>query len=299
MSQPTVCLSFDWDGVSVWMAGGATDARSLSRGNSDRGSGFRGCSSCASGSGSPRRSSRPATRRRPSRRRQGAIAAAGHEIAAHGYVHEDFEQLSLEEARGVIRRAADAIERVVGARPRGMRFPPWAVEGEHFVMLLEEGYTYSSSVMDDVRPHWARAAGVVRHDGPNEAGPEIALVEVPDHVHHERLRVLRVQRLRTGRRCPRGCGTRATSSRSGSTSSRTTTTATRARSRCSCSIRRRSAGAGGSRCWSECSWRCWSAARGSSPRSSWPTEFRAANAAAGISSSRASGCRRVRGRARG
>ena len=32
MSQPTVCLSFDWDGVSVWMAGGATDARSLSRG---------------------------------------------------------------------------------------------------------------------------------------------------------------------------------------------------------------------------------------------------------------------------
>ena len=32
MSRPTVCLSFDWDGVSVWMAGGATDARSLSRG---------------------------------------------------------------------------------------------------------------------------------------------------------------------------------------------------------------------------------------------------------------------------
>ena len=32
MSNPTVCLSFDWDGVSVWMAGGATDARSLSRG---------------------------------------------------------------------------------------------------------------------------------------------------------------------------------------------------------------------------------------------------------------------------
>jgi peptidoglycan-N-acetylglucosamine deacetylase len=32
MTNPTVCLSFDWDGVSVWMAGGATDARSLSRG---------------------------------------------------------------------------------------------------------------------------------------------------------------------------------------------------------------------------------------------------------------------------
>ena len=46
-------------------------------------------------------------------------------------------------------------------------------------MLLDEGYTYSSSVMDDVRPHWARAAGVVRHDGPTRPGPEIPLVEVP------------------------------------------------------------------------------------------------------------------------
>lgn len=179
MSQPTVCLSFDWDGVSVWMAGGATDARSLSRGEFGPRVGVpRLLELC-------KRLAITATFFTPGHTAETfpktavQIAAAGHEIAAHGYVHEDFEKLSLDEARGVIRHSADAIERVVGARPRGMRFPPWAVEGQHFVMLLDEDYTYSSSVMDDVRPHWARGAGVVRHNGPNEAGPEIALVEVP------------------------------------------------------------------------------------------------------------------------
>lgn len=179
MTEPTVCLSFDWDGVSVWMAGGATDMRSLSRGEFGPRVGVpRLLALC-------KRLEITATFFAPGHTAETypetavQIAAAGHEIAAHGYVHEDFENLSFDEARDVIRHSAEAIERVMGARPRGMRFPPWAVEGEHFVMLLDEGYTYSSSVMDDVRSHWARGAGVVRHDRGNEAGPEIALVEVP------------------------------------------------------------------------------------------------------------------------
>jgi peptidoglycan-N-acetylglucosamine deacetylase len=179
MSQPTVCLTFDWDGVSVWMAGGATDARSLSRGEFGPRVGVPRLLELCRRLGITATFFTPGHTAETFPETAAEIAAAGHELAAHGYVHEDFEQLSLDEARGVIRKAADAIERVAGERPRGMRFPPWAVEGEHFVMLLDEGYTYSSSVMDDVRPHWGRAAGVVRHDGPNEAGPEIALVEVP------------------------------------------------------------------------------------------------------------------------
>jgi peptidoglycan-N-acetylglucosamine deacetylase len=79
----------------------------------------------------------------------------------------------------VIRKAAEAIERASGRAPRGMRFSPWAVDAQLFQILLDEGYTYSSSVMDDVRPHWAQGAGVVRFDGPNLPGPELPLVEVP------------------------------------------------------------------------------------------------------------------------
>ena len=179
MSQPTVCLSFDWDGVSVWMAGGATDARSLSRGEFGPRVGVpRLLELC---------------------KRLGIMAT----FFTPGHTAETFPQTAVRDRRGGARdrgarlRPRGLREAVArrgarrdppfggrdraggGTRPRGMRFPPWAVEGEHFVMLLDEDYTYSSSVMDDVRPHWARGAGVVRHDGPNEAGPEIALVEVP------------------------------------------------------------------------------------------------------------------------
>jgi peptidoglycan-N-acetylglucosamine deacetylase len=179
MSQPTVCLSFDWDGVSVWMAGGASDARSMSRGEFGPRVGIPRLLDLCARLGITATFFTPGHTAETYPETAVQIAAAGHEFAAHGYVHEDFEQLSSDEARQVIRGAADAIERVVGVRPLGMRFPPWAIDGEHFVMLIEEGYTYSSSLMDDVRPHWARGSGVVRRDGPNEPGPELALVEVP------------------------------------------------------------------------------------------------------------------------
>ena len=179
MSQPTVCLSFDWDGVSVWMAGGATDARSLSRGEFGPRVGIPRVLELCNRLGIKATFFTPGHTADTFPEAAAEIAAGGHELAAHGYVHEDFEPLSIEQARDVIRRAADAIERAVRQRPRGMRFPPWAVGGEHFELLLEQGYTYSSSVMDDVRPHWARGPGVVRFDGPNESGPELPLVEVP------------------------------------------------------------------------------------------------------------------------
>jgi peptidoglycan-N-acetylglucosamine deacetylase len=179
MSQPTVCLSFDWDGVSVWMAGGATDARSLSRGEFGPRVGIPRLLELCDRLGITATFFTPGHTADTFPQTAREIAARGHELAAHGYVHEDFENLPLDEARTVVRRASEAIERSVGVAPRGMRFPPWAVAGEHFVLLLEEDYTYSSSVMDDVRPHWAHGPGVVNFDGPNEPGPEIALVEVP------------------------------------------------------------------------------------------------------------------------
>ena len=153
MTAPTVCLSFDWDGVSVWMAGGATDARSMSRGEFGPRVGVPRLLELCKRLGISATFFTPGHTAETFPETAALIAAAGHEIAAHGYVHEDFEHLSLEAARGVIRRAADAIERVTGTRPRGMRFPPWAVEGEHFVMLLEEDFfrTFTKKAIVDAR----------------------------------------------------------------------------------------------------------------------------------------------------
>jgi peptidoglycan/xylan/chitin deacetylase (PgdA/CDA1 family) len=107
------------------------------------------------------------------------IVERGHEIANHGYLHEDFGPLSLDEQRAVVRKGNEALERVTGQKPRGIRVTPWAFEGDLFEILLDEGMTYSSSLMDDCRAHWARGRGVVRTDGPNEPGPELDVVEVP------------------------------------------------------------------------------------------------------------------------
>src|SRR5436190_5992509 len=179
MAQPTATLTFDWDGVSVWMAGGATDARSLSRGEFGPRVGIPRLLALCERLGIRATFFTPGHTADTWPETAREIAAAGHELAAHGYAHEDFEQLSLDEGRDVCRRAAEAIERAVGRRPRGMRFSPWAVDGRLFQVLLDEGYTYSSSVMDDVKPHWGRGAGIVRFDGANEPGEELPLVEVP------------------------------------------------------------------------------------------------------------------------
>lgn len=78
------------------------------------------------------------------------IAAAGHEIASHGYGHELVSSIGETRFRIDIRHARRILEDVAGVAVRGYRAPtfsvgpavtPWA----HRV-LAEEGYLYSSSV---------------------------------------------------------------------------------------------------------------------------------------------------------
>jgi peptidoglycan/xylan/chitin deacetylase (PgdA/CDA1 family) len=107
------------------------------------------------------------------------VAARGHEIANHGYCHEDFGPLSQEERRAIVRKSQDALERVTGQRPRGIRVPPWPFGFELFELLVEEGFTYDSSTIGEYRPHWCRGRGSVRADGPYVPGERLDLVELP------------------------------------------------------------------------------------------------------------------------
>ncbi|MEZ5101811.1 MAG: polysaccharide deacetylase family protein [Thermoleophilia bacterium] len=107
------------------------------------------------------------------------IATDGHEVAAHGYLHEDFSALDPDEARAVLRRANDALERITGQRPRGIRLPPWAMPDWLAELLLDEGFAYDSSLMGDCRAYWTRAADLVPDDGPVTYGRELPLVQLP------------------------------------------------------------------------------------------------------------------------
>ena len=56
-----------------------------------------------------------------------AILAGGHELACHGWFHEDFAELEDDEAGESSRGASEAVRAVTGAPPAGFRAPYWSL----------------------------------------------------------------------------------------------------------------------------------------------------------------------------
>lgn len=73
------------------------------------------------------------------------IAAAGHEVASHGYGHELIYDIGPERFREDIRRAKRILEDLVGRRVRGYRAPNFSITDWAIDILAEEGYGYDSS----------------------------------------------------------------------------------------------------------------------------------------------------------
>ncbi|HEY5710633.1 MAG TPA: XrtA system polysaccharide deacetylase [Allosphingosinicella sp.] len=107
------------------------------------------------------------------------IAAAGHEIASHGWDHRRVFTLSEKEFRADLDRAHQAIGEAGGQAPTGYRAPsfsidartPWAHE-----ILAERGYVYSSSVAPIAHDHYGW------RDSPRFAWRPVAgsdLIELP------------------------------------------------------------------------------------------------------------------------
>jgi peptidoglycan/xylan/chitin deacetylase (PgdA/CDA1 family) len=82
-----------------------------------------------------------------------AIVAAGHEIAHHGYLHEQPTALTLEQEIDVIDRGLAALADVAGVRPTGYRAPMWDLSWRTPVLLAERGFLYDSSLMDSDHPY--------------------------------------------------------------------------------------------------------------------------------------------------
>jgi peptidoglycan-N-acetylglucosamine deacetylase len=69
------------------------------------------------------------------------LAAAGHEIAVHGFDHRYLPTRTATAARSDIRRAVDVIERVTGNRPRFFRPPYGVLSGPALLTARELGLT--------------------------------------------------------------------------------------------------------------------------------------------------------------
>lgn len=81
------------------------------------------------------------------------IVAAGHEVAGHGYMHEDFSALSVDEQHAVLARSEAVFESAFGRKPVGFRAPERLMSKDTRKVLLARGYRYDSGYSDDDIPY--------------------------------------------------------------------------------------------------------------------------------------------------
>lgn len=98
------------------------------------------------------------------------IVRRGHEIGHHGYEHENFGHVTIDQQRVAIQRGIEALEKVCGVRPLGFRAPEGEMTLETMKVLQEFGFLYSSSMFGDDRPYFVSLDG-----------QPTSLVEIPLH----------------------------------------------------------------------------------------------------------------------
>ncbi|HEY6738079.1 MAG TPA: polysaccharide deacetylase [Actinopolymorphaceae bacterium] len=178
MARGAVCLTFDFDALSSWVARGMTSATPRSRGE------FAAVAvprllSILDRRGLPSTWFVPGHTARTYPELCRTIAAAGHEVALHGYAHENVAVLSREVEKDILDRSFDAITEVTGRSPRGFRAPAWDLSDNSVELLIDRGLTYDSSLMGhDYLPYYCRTGDRVDELG-TAWGRETSLVEIP------------------------------------------------------------------------------------------------------------------------
>jgi polysaccharide deacetylase family protein (PEP-CTERM system associated) len=90
------------------------------------------------------------------------IASAGHEVASHGWGHERVTTLTPDQFRASVRDSRSILEDISGQRVCGYRAPSFSiVRGGEWALdvLLEEGYTYDSSLFPIYRAGYGYRGG--------------------------------------------------------------------------------------------------------------------------------------------
>jgi peptidoglycan/xylan/chitin deacetylase (PgdA/CDA1 family) len=117
------------------------------------------------------------------------IAAAGHEIAHHGYMHENPTEVDRDREYEVLLKGADALERISGSRPRGYRSPYWDFSPNTLDLLEDMEFVWDSSLMgNDFHPYYPRRViqdDWVQHgqykvgNGPSRFSDPSTVMEIP------------------------------------------------------------------------------------------------------------------------
>jgi peptidoglycan/xylan/chitin deacetylase (PgdA/CDA1 family) len=194
MTGHIVCLTFDFDVTSGWVARGMTTPTPISRGEFGIVGARRILALLA-------KYDIRATwfvpgvilKTYPEVCRE--VVAAGHEIGHHGWNHLPPAALTREAEEAGLIRGNRAIEELCGRKARGYRSPAWDLSPHTVDLLLEQGFDYDSSMMgDDYTPYRARRGDVAPLEEPFVFGERTRLVEMPiswsldDYPHFEFVR---------------------------------------------------------------------------------------------------------------
>jgi peptidoglycan/xylan/chitin deacetylase (PgdA/CDA1 family) len=177
----SVCLTFDFDALSVWIGPhGSRSPNLIARGEFGEVGAERIVELLAA-------SSIPSTWFIPGHTIDTypdvcrLVVAEGHEVGYHGYCHEAPSSKRDEaDERAILERAIDRIEWLTGRPPTGHRLPGGNLGDRWVGMLLEHGFSYDSSMAPrDFEPTWCRVGDVVRTDAAFGFGSTVDLVELP------------------------------------------------------------------------------------------------------------------------
>jgi peptidoglycan/xylan/chitin deacetylase (PgdA/CDA1 family) len=124
-----------------------------------------------------------------------AVVAAGHEVAHHSWAHIPPAIQTREEEEADLIRANDAIKQLTGQAARGYRSPSWDLSEHTIDLLLQHGFIYDSSLMgSDYWPYRARRGDVAELGQRFRFGEATSLIELPiswsldDYPHFEFVR---------------------------------------------------------------------------------------------------------------
>jgi len=194
VSRHIVCLTFDFDTQSGFIARGMTTPTPLSRGEFGL-VGARRILALLKALGLRATWFVPGFTMESHPRACEAVVQDGHEVAHHSWAHVPPAQQSREEEEADLVRANEAITRLTGRKARGYRSPSWDLSESTIDLLLAHGFLYDSSLMGaDYWPYRARRGDRVELGKPFGFGEETALIEMPiswsldDYPHFEFVR---------------------------------------------------------------------------------------------------------------
>ena len=195
MPRRIVCLTFDFDAVSGWIARGLTTPTPMSRGEFGL-VGARRILALLKKYGIRSTWFMPGHTIESFPDRAAEVVEAGHEIGHHGWTHVPPASMTREEEQDGLIRGIEAIEKLSGRAPRGYRSPAWDLSPHTIDLLIAHGFAYDSSMMgDDYQPYRARRGDVIELHKPLLRGEPTTLVEMPiswsldDYPHFEFLRM--------------------------------------------------------------------------------------------------------------